>query len=169
MGLAITGMHYTGMAAARFAPDTICLTGTAVDNSWMAGTIAGVTFLILSVTLIMSVLDARHASETARMTVSLQKANKELQHQALHDGLTRLPNRTLLEDRIEQTIEHSRRAGVNFAVLFVDLDRFKVINDSLGHSVGEFAALAAAVTVAARSAQRTFSLTMRLRSRAIVG
>jgi diguanylate cyclase (GGDEF)-like protein len=137
MGLAITGMHYTGMAAAQFAPDTVCLTGPSVDNSWMAGTIAGITFLILSVTLVMSVLDARHASETAQMTISLQKANKELQHQALHDGLTKLPNRTLLEDRIEQTIEHSRRAGVVFAVLFVDLDRFKVINDSLGHLVGD--------------------------------
>jgi diguanylate cyclase (GGDEF)-like protein len=137
MGLAITGMHYTGMAAAQFAPDTICLTGPSVDNSWMAGTIAGVTFLVLCVTLVMSVLDARHASETAEMTVSLQRANRELQQQALHDGLTGLPNRTLLEDRIEQAIEQSKRAKAAFAVLFVDLDRFKVINDSLGHSVGD--------------------------------
>ena len=69
MGLAITGMHYTGMAAAQFAPDTICLTGPLVDNSWMAGTIAGVTFLILCVTLVLSVLDARMPRETAKMAV----------------------------------------------------------------------------------------------------
>src|SRR4051794_7344240 len=64
MGIAITGMHYTGMAAARFAPDTICLSGTGVDNSWMAGAIAVITFLILSSTRVLSVFDARAMNRT---------------------------------------------------------------------------------------------------------
>jgi diguanylate cyclase (GGDEF)-like protein len=137
MGLAITGMHYTGMAAARFAPDTICTTAAGVDNSWMAGVIALVTFLILSTTRILSVFDARHASRTARMAQSLQKANAELKHMVLHDALTKLPNRLLLEDRLGQAISACARSGGSCAVLFVDLDRFKAVNDSLGHFVGD--------------------------------
>jgi diguanylate cyclase (GGDEF)-like protein len=137
MGIAITGMHYTGMAAARFAADTVCLTGAGVDNSWVAGTLALVTFLILSTTRLLSLFDARMATGTARMAASLQKANAELKHLVLHDALTQLPNRLLLEDRIGQAIETCRRSSTKCAVLFVDLDRFKMVNDSLGHFVGD--------------------------------
>jgi diguanylate cyclase (GGDEF)-like protein len=137
MGFAITGMHYTGMAAAHFSPDTICVSGPLVDNSWMAGTLTGTTLIILSVTLALSVIDARMISKTANMAASLQRANDELQRIALHDPLTKLPNRVLLEDRIEQAVAHAERSKVNCAVLFVDLDRFKVVNDSLGHFVGD--------------------------------
>ena len=137
MGFAITGMHYTGMAAARFAPEAVCLTGSTVDNSWMAGTIAAVTFAVLCVTLALSAFDARMASRIARMAESLKQANEELRRMALHDGLTKLPNRALLEDRIEQAIAQARRSRGQCALLFVDLDRFKLVNDSLGHFAGD--------------------------------
>jgi len=70
--------------------------------------------------------------------VSDRKAHLDaLKHQALHDALTGLPNRVLLHDRIEQSILNMRRYGTPFALLFLDLDGFKEINDTFGHHIGD--------------------------------
>ena len=74
---------------------------------------------------------------TARDITQSKRAEKTIRFQAYHDLLTRLPNRLLLNDRLEVAIAHSQRYGRNLAVLFLDLDRFKTINDSYGHSVGD--------------------------------
>ena len=67
-----------------------------------------------------------------------RKAHHEaLEHQALHDALTGLPNRTLLHDRMHDCRRRARRTGDRFAVLVVDLNRFKEINDTLGHHIGD--------------------------------
>ena len=63
--------------------------------------------------------------------------NKKIVHIATHDELTDLPNRVLLQDRIEQAIYNSKREGLSFAILFLDLDGFKKINDALGHACGD--------------------------------
>ncbi|MGE5347567.1 MAG: EAL domain-containing protein [Acidithiobacillales bacterium] len=60
-----------------------------------------------------------------------------IEHQAYHDILTGLPNRLLLQDHLELALAHRQRSGEPFAVLFLDIDRFKPVNDTLGHSVGD--------------------------------
>jgi diguanylate cyclase (GGDEF)-like protein/PAS domain S-box-containing protein len=64
-------------------------------------------------------------------------ASQALRRQALHDGLTGLPNRTLLQDRLTQSLRESSRSGAPVALLVMDLDQFKEINDALGHHVGD--------------------------------
>lgn len=140
MGLAITGMHYTGMAAAQFAPDSICLaadSGTAMAASTLAMIIGIATVCILLVTLVISSLDAHFAAHTGRLADSLQAANEQLRSIALYDNLTGLPNRMLLEDRMEQALHRASRAGTFFGLMFVDLDKFKEVNDSFGHRAGD--------------------------------
>jgi diguanylate cyclase (GGDEF)-like protein len=66
-----------------------------------------------------------------------EELQKELEHRATHDALTDLPNRALLMDRLEHTIEKGIRERVMIAVLFIDLDRFKDVNDAFGHDAGD--------------------------------
>jgi len=66
-----------------------------------------------------------------------KQAEERISHMAHHDALTGLPNRTLLEDRIRQAMLHAQRAGRCVTVVFMDLDNFKLINDSLGHKAGD--------------------------------
>jgi diguanylate cyclase (GGDEF)-like protein/PAS domain S-box-containing protein len=72
------------------------------------------------------------------MDISDRKlAEQRVAHMAHHDALTGLPNRVLLRDRIQQAIAQAHRNSAQLAVLFIDLDRFKTINDSLGHQLGD--------------------------------
>ena len=70
-------------------------------------------------------------------TIEVQSAKDQLEHLVHHDLLTNLPNRALLQDRLGQAIELARRQGRRLAVMFMDLDQFKHVNDSLGHAVGD--------------------------------
>jgi diguanylate cyclase len=140
MGLAITGMHYTGMAAAQFAPDSVCLAvgiHGGMGTHTLAATIGITTITILAITIGVSALDAHSAAHTAQIADSLQFANEQLRNLALHDRLTGLANRMLLEDRMDQALVRAARSKVSFALMFVDLDNFKPVNDKHGHRIGD--------------------------------
>jgi diguanylate cyclase (GGDEF)-like protein len=134
IGSSIVGMHYTAMAAARFPAASVC--GAArggMQTGWLASLVVVGALGILAMALVISVLDQRLESRTAVLASSLARANQELSHLALHDALTHLPNRILLKDRLEQAIEQ----GAGFALIFMDLDGFKAVNDVFGHSTGD--------------------------------
>jgi diguanylate cyclase (GGDEF)-like protein/PAS domain S-box-containing protein len=76
-------------------------------------------------------------SAAIRDITDRKMAGQAMAHQATHDALTGLPNRVLLEDRLQQAIARSQRDGTTVAVLFIDVDRLKVINDTRGHAVGD--------------------------------
>ncbi len=82
--------------------------------------------------------DAHELAQALRQRrKELEEVNKELAHRAFHDALTGLPNRLMLRDRLSQAIARAERNGTVLAVLFIDLDRFKAINDTLGHRIGD--------------------------------
>ena len=137
MGTAIVGMHYTGMAAAQFSEGSFCgsldgLSGKGLDNLVLITTLA-----VLAIALLTSILDARLEARTAELARSLTQANRELTQLALHDPLTGLPNRVLLADRIGQAMHRVQEQGGCFALMFIDLDGFKPVNDAFGHHMGD--------------------------------
>ncbi|TAH11452.1 MAG: diguanylate cyclase [Curvibacter sp.] len=80
---------------------------------------------------------ARMQGQIRKQMADLQHSRKELEHLARHDMLTELPNRRLFMDRLEQAIARSERTDEGFALLFIDVDHFKHINDTLGHAAGD--------------------------------
>ncbi|KJK00186.1 membrane protein [Burkholderiaceae bacterium 26] len=155
MGVAIVGMHYMGMSAASFPFGSVCgAAHTGASAEWLALVIIIVTLAVLAIALIISVLDLRMEARTALLANSLAAANKELAYLALHDNLTKLSNRVLLEDRLTQAIRTAEREKRRFALMFMDLDGFKAVNDVYGHHVGDLLLIDVAQRISARVRQQ---------------
>ena len=103
----------------------VSINGKAVDKNYPADLMQGIIWIVDDIT------------EKHNMINELQKKTTLLDFKAHHDDLTGLPNRTLYRDRVEQAIEKSKRSNNKFAILFIDLDHFKEVNDSLGHDAGD--------------------------------
>jgi diguanylate cyclase (GGDEF)-like protein/PAS domain S-box-containing protein len=110
--------------------------------------------------------DLRGESTVGGMVLTLRdvtehhQLEEELKHRAFHDALTGLPNRLLFQDRAARGLVATRRGGTTAGVLFVDLDDFKVVNDTMGHSVGDELLVAAGTRLA--SAVRDSDMAARL-------
>ncbi len=114
---------------ALFAP----VSGTAADLTWIVFAAFGLALLLamaLSARMLRTSSDLAAANER-------EQAARQLAYERLHDALTDLPNRALFLDRLEQALGALVRSGNSMAVMFIDVDGFKRINDSLGHASGD--------------------------------
>lgn len=138
MGLAISGMHYTAMAAAEFRIGSVSgVADIGVTRMWLAILIILTATSVILIALIISILDYRLQSRTDVLSSSLKMAQSEIEFFALHDGLTKLPNRLLLEDRLKQEMRYAIRSQGCLSVHVLDLDGFKQVNDAYGHQAGD--------------------------------
>ncbi len=128
-----------GKAAAHLAPASLCVatTGAQLPLSWLTAVVVVVTLALLVLALVISVLSRRFQQRTDVLAQSLAQANAELVLAALHDPLTRLPNRVLLHEHVLQSIDRAQRDGQRFAVMLINLDGFKAVNDGYGHQFGD--------------------------------
>ena len=134
MALAIASMHYTGMGAATFthfghtAHDGL---STLELSIW----VCAVTLVILGIMLVISMVDSQ--LRTSRLADNLHQLNCQLEHQVHFDALTGLANRTQIDACLQTCLRHSKLHQEHFALVFIDLDRFKIVNDTWGHHIGD--------------------------------
>jgi diguanylate cyclase (GGDEF)-like protein len=100
----------------------------ASSTFWPVAAVLGVVLFMLYLSLFPLL---------RRVTRRLRRQVEEIEHQAMHDNLTGLPNRVLFHDRVEQALHGAKRRPGEVAVMFLDLDRFKEVNDTLGHESGD--------------------------------
>lgn len=134
--------YAAGEAVGRSVEHVIGLSSVPLNDRDGRGDCAGWTKDGAALALDITVTSLRLGNRSCRLVVARDAterhtAQRDLAHQGTHDPLTALPNRLLFLDRLSSALARAFRSGKPLAVLFCDLDHFKVVNDSLGHSVGD--------------------------------
>ncbi|WP_437889486.1 diguanylate cyclase domain-containing protein [Phytobacter sp. V91] len=146
MGMTICSMHYLAMSAVEFSNTKegtgIILHGSArtamhssVSETGLSIWVSTSTLIVLGIMLFISLIDSQ--LRTSRLTESLRQLNMQLEKQAWFDPLTHLPNRIQFDNRLDECLASAIEQRQRFALLFMDLDRFKQVNDMWGHHIGD--------------------------------
>ncbi|WP_333901342.1 putative bifunctional diguanylate cyclase/phosphodiesterase [Enterobacter wuhouensis] len=147
MGAAICAMHYTGMNAAQFGEMDHTMSG-GVSESGLSLWVSVTTLCLLGLMLIISLVDSHW--RTNRLTENLRQLNGQLELQARFDALTGLANRHQMDIRMQDCLHSALLSKKQFAVIFLDVDHFKRVNDTWGHHVGDELLITLAQRITAR-------------------
>lgn len=135
---------FNGLAALKIVKERnkdmpfIIVSGTIGEELAVEAMRSGAHDYLMKDNLTRLVPAIRRELSDANERRALREAQQALRHQAYHDVLTGLPNRWLLRDRMEQALKYARQKQTGLAIMFLDLDRFKNLNDTLGHLTGDY-------------------------------
>ncbi len=125
---AIAMIAVTNFATVKIAKGDVAVDSSSFFSIWPIALSSAVAVILVMSFLYRSLIELIEELESREATAK---------HQAMHDQLTGLPNRALLEDRLDQALGRNRRDGTSAALLVLDLDRFKQVNDTRGHAAGD--------------------------------
>jgi len=137
LACAIGGLHYTGMAAANFSAGSYCLPGQQLDNPWLAMALAVFALGLMGLAMATTIFDTYLKQLKRDRDEDIELAGARAHHASRHDSLTGLPNRLALVEAAEAAIADATLKDKQLAVMVLNVDRLKSINDSLGHQVGD--------------------------------